>query len=69
VYIRLSLADNNKFFVFKEDKPGIKIFNAGCTGCLAARKEISAGLDKHLLFTIYVLFFTIIVFTADRRFV
>ncbi len=36
---------------------------------LAARKEIIAGFDRHFLFTIYDLLFTIIVLTANRRFV
>ncbi len=35
---------------------------------LAARKEIFAGLDIHLLFTIYDLLVTIIIFTDNRRF-
>jgi len=35
---------------------------------LAAREEISTGLDGYLLFTIYDLLFTIIVLMADRRF-
>ncbi len=31
-------------------------------------KEIFAGFDRHLLFTIYDLLFTIIVLTTNRRF-
>ena len=34
---------------------------------LSVRKEISSGIDTHLLFTIYDLLFTIIILKANRR--
>jgi len=33
---------------------------------LGVRKEISSGIDKHLLFTIYTFLFTIVILTANR---
>jgi len=33
---------------------------------LGVRKEISGGLDAHLLFTIYTFLFTIVILTANR---
>jgi hypothetical protein len=33
---------------------------------LSVRKEISSGIDTHLLFTIYDLLFTIIILKANR---
>jgi len=33
---------------------------------LGVRKEISSGIDKHLLFTIYTFLFNIVILTANR---
>jgi len=62
------LLDNNKNY-FVIERIISKLIPAGSgTRHLGVQKEISSGVHTHLLFTIYNLLFTIIIFMANGWF-